>query len=156
MLFVLCFVESAKLCPTLCNPMNCMQHARVPCPSSRVCSNSCSIDSVLPSNHIILYCPLLLLSSVFPSIRVFSKELALCIWWPKYWSFSFNISPSGLISFRTDWFRDSQESFPALQFESINSSALSLLYDPALTSVSLPGKTIALTIQTFVGKVMNT
>ena len=108
MLFVLCFVESAKLCPTLCNPMNCMQHARVPCPSSRVCSNSCSIDSVLPSNHIILYCPLLLLSSVFPSIRVFSKELALCIWWPKYWSFSFSISPSNeysrLISFRIHWF----------------------------------------------------
>ena len=107
MLFVLCFVESAKSCPTLCNPMNCMQHARFPCPFSRVCSNSCSIDSVLPPNHIILYCPLLLLSSVFPSIRVFSNESALHIR-PKYWRFSFSISPfneySELISFRIDWF----------------------------------------------------
>ena len=68
-----------------------------------------SIKSVMPSNYLILCCPLLLLFSVFPSIRVFSSELALCIRWPKkYWSFSFSISPSngysGLISFRTDWF----------------------------------------------------
>ena len=67
-----------------------------------------SIESVMPSNHIILYCPLLLLPSIFPSIRVFSNESALCIRWPKYWSFSFSISPSseysGLISLRIDWF----------------------------------------------------
>ena len=67
-----------------------------------------SIESVMPSNHLILYHPLLLLPSVFPSIRVFSNESALRIWWPKCWSFSFNISPSnehpGLISFRIDWF----------------------------------------------------
>ena len=67
-----------------------------------------SIESVVPSNHLILCRPLLLLPSIFPSIRVFSSELALCIWWPKYWSFSFSISPSnecsGLISFRIDWF----------------------------------------------------
>ena len=66
-----------------------------------------SIESVMPSNHLILCCPLLLLPSIFPSIRVFSNEPALCIRWPKYWSFSFNISPSnehpGLISFRMDW-----------------------------------------------------
>ena len=66
-----------------------------------------SIDSMMPSNHLILWCPLLLLSSIFPSIRVFSNEWALHIRWPKYWSFSFNISPSnehpGLISFRMDW-----------------------------------------------------
>ena len=65
-----------------------------------------SIESVMPSNHLILYCPLLLLPSIFPSIRVFSNESALCIRWPKYWSFSFNTSPSnehpGLISFRMD------------------------------------------------------
>ena len=66
-----------------------------------------SIESVMPSNHLILHCPLLLLPSIFPSIRVFSNESALHIKWPKYWSFSFNISPSnehpGLISFRMDW-----------------------------------------------------
>ena len=66
-----------------------------------------SIESVMPSNHLILCRPLLLLPSIFPSIRVFSNESALCIWWPKYWSFSFNISPSNehlrLISFRMDW-----------------------------------------------------
>ena len=66
-----------------------------------------SIESVMPSNHLILCCPLLLLPSIFPSIRVFSNESALCIRWSKYWSFSFNISPSkehpGLISFRMDW-----------------------------------------------------
>ena len=67
-----------------------------------------SIESVMPCNHFILCCPLLLLPSIFPSIRVFSNELALCIRWPKYWSFSFSTSPpneySGLIFFRTDWF----------------------------------------------------
>ena len=66
-----------------------------------------SIESVMPSNHLILFCPLLLLPSIFPSIRVFSNELALHIRWPKYWSLSFSISPSreysGLISFRMDW-----------------------------------------------------
>ena len=74
---------------------------------SRSSPKPMSIKSVMPSNHLILCCPLLLLSSIFPSIRVFSNESALCIRWPKYWSFSFNISPSnehpGLISFRTDW-----------------------------------------------------
>ena len=84
------------------------QHARPPCPSPTpgVHPNPMFIVSVMPSNHIILCCPLLLLPSIFPSIRVFSNESALCIRWPKYWSFSFNISPSneypGLISFRMD------------------------------------------------------
>ena len=86
-----------------------LRHTRLPCPSptSRVCSNS-SIESVMPSNHLILCHPLLLLPSIFPSIRVFSNESTLCIRWPKYWSFSFSISPSneysGLIFFRLDWF----------------------------------------------------
>ena len=85
-----------------------LQHARLPCPSptSGACSNSCSIYLVMPSNHLILCHPLLFLHSVFPSIRVFSNELALRIRWAKYWSFS--ISPSneylGLISFRICWF----------------------------------------------------
>ena len=108
-----------------------------------------SIESVMPSNHLILYRPLLLLPSIFPSIRVFSNESVLHIRWSKYQSFSFSISPfneySGLISFRID-FRfplvwapcspwDSQESSPTPQFKSINSSALSFLYSPTLTSI---------------------
>ena len=112
-----------------------------------------SIGSMMPSNHLILCNPLLCLPSIFPSIKVFSNELALCIRWPKYWSFSFNISPSneysGLIFFRMDWLdllqngldgspcspRDSQESSPTPQFKGINSSGLSLLYSPNLTFI---------------------
>ena len=102
-----------------------------------------SIESVMPSSHLILCRPLLLLPSIFPSIRVFSNESALCMRWPKDRSFSFNISPSnvysGLISFP---FlgppcspRDSQESSPTPQFKSINSLALSFLYSPTLKSI---------------------
>ena len=85
-----------------------LQHARPPCPSpTSSLPKPMSIESVMPSNHLILCCPLLLLPSIFPSIRVFSNELALHIRWLKYWSFSFNISSSnehpGLISFRVDW-----------------------------------------------------
>ena len=104
-----------------------------------------SIELMMPTNHLILCRPLLLLSSIFPSIRVFSNELALPIKWPKYWSISFGISPpseySGLISFRVDWFDllavqgNSQESSPAPPFKSINSLALSLLYGPTPTSI---------------------
>ena len=83
-----------------------LQHTRLPCPS--LSPRVCPLKSVMPSNHLIFCHPLLLLPSIFPSIGVFSKELALCIRWPKYWSFSFSISPSseysGLISFRIDWF----------------------------------------------------
>ena len=102
-----------------------------------------SIESVMPSNHLIL-CPLLfLLPSNFPSIGVFSNESVLCIRWPNHWSFSFRISSSneysGLISFRIDWFdllavQGTQESSPTPQFKSINFSVLSLLYCPTLTS----------------------
>ena len=86
-----------------------LKYARLPCPSptSGVYSNSCPIESVMPSNHLIPCHPLLLLPSIFPSIRVFSNESTLRIRWPKYSIFSFNISPSnehsGLISFRMDW-----------------------------------------------------
>ena len=100
------------------------------------------IVSVMPSNHLILCHPLLLLPSIFPSIRVFSNESALRVRWPKYWSFSFNIRPSneypGLISFRMDWLDllavqgDSQEPSPTPQFKSINSSVLRFLYSPTL------------------------
>ena len=85
-----------------------LQHARLPCPSPS--PGACplmSIESVMPYNHLVLCLPLLFLSSIFPSVKVFSNELALCIRWPKYRSFSFSISPSngysGLISFRIDW-----------------------------------------------------
>ena len=103
-----------------------------------------SIESVMPSNHLILCCPLLLPPSIFPSIRVFSNESVLHIRWPKYWSFSFSISPSneysGLISFRIDWFyllavQGTLKSSPAPQFKSINSSVLSFLYSPTLTVI---------------------
>ena len=97
-----------------------------------------SIASVISSSHLILCHPLLLLPSIFPSIRVFSNELALHIRWPKYWSFSFSISPSseysGLISFRMDCPRESQESSPAPQFKGISSLTLCLLYGAALTA----------------------
>ena len=86
-----------------------LQHARPPCPSpnSQSLPKLVSVESLMPSNHLILCHPLLLLHSIFPYIRVFSNESALGIRWPKYWGFSFNISPSnehpGLISFRMDW-----------------------------------------------------
>ena len=124
-----------------------------------------SIELVMPSNHLILCHPLLLLPSIFPSIGVFSSESVLRIRWPKYWSFSFSISPSneysGLISFGMDWLdllcspRDSQESSPIPQFKSISSSALSLLQRSAFFVVQLShpcmttGKPIALTRWTF-------
>ena len=117
-----------------------------------------SIESVIPSNHLILCHPLLLLPSIFPSIRVFSNESAVCIRWPKYWRFSFNMSPSnehpGLISFRMDW-------LISLQSKGLPSSKVSILRHSAFFIVQLShpymttGKTIALTRRTFVGKVMS-
>ena len=103
-----------------------------------------SFETMLPSNHLILCPPPLFLPSIFPSIRVFSNESVLRIRWPKYWSFSFSISPSneysGLISFRIDWFdplavQGLLRNFPTPQFKSINSTALSFLYGPTLTSI---------------------
>ena len=102
-----------------------------------------SIESVMPSNYLILCCPLLLPPSVFSSIKVFSNESILCIRWPKYWSFSFSTSPSndrthflyhGLVGSPCSP-KDSQESSPTPQFKSINSSMLGFLYSPTLTSM---------------------
>ena len=123
-----------------------------------------SIESVMPSNHPILCLPLFLPPSIFPSIRVFSNESALRIRWPKYSSFSFNLSLSneysGLISFRMDWLdllavQGTQEYSPKPQFKSINSLALSFLYSPLSHPYMTTGKTIALTRWTFVGNVMS-
>ena len=123
-----------------------------------------SIELVMPSNHLILCHPLLLPPSIFPSIRGFSNESVLCIRWPKFWSFSFSISPSkeysGQISFRVDWLdllavQWTLKSSPTPQFKSINSSVLSFHYSPTLTSYMTTGKTIALARWTFVGKVIS-
>ena len=124
-----------------------------------------SIELVMPSNHLIFCCPLLLLPSIFPSIRVFSNESALCIRWPKYWSFSFSISPSneysGLISFRIDWLDLLAVQGTLKNFLQHNSSKTSVLRHSAFFIVQLShpymttGKTIALTTQTFIGKVMS-
>ena len=124
-----------------------------------------SIELVMPSNRLILSHPLLLLPSIFPSIRVFSKESALRIRWPKYWSFSFSISPSneysGLISFRTDWLDHLAVQGTVKTFLQHHSSKASILRHSAFLMVQLShpymttGKTIALTRQTFVGKVIS-
>ena len=140
------FSSVAQLCPILCD-----LRGTAACQASLSITNYqslfklMSIELVMPSNHFILCRPLLLLPSIFPSIRVFSNEPVLRIRWPKYWSFSFSISPSneysGLISFRMDWLDllpvqgDFQESSPAPQFKSINTSVLSLLYGSTLTSI---------------------
>ena len=101
------FSSLAQSCPTLWDPWTSALQASLSITNSWSPPKPMSIKSVMPYSHLILYRPLLLLPSIFPSIRVFSNESALHIKWPKYWSFSFNISPSkehtGLISFRMDW-----------------------------------------------------
>ena len=137
-----------------------LQHTRLPCPSPtpRAWSNSIeSIELLMPSHHLILCPPLLLPPSIFPSIRVFSNESALHIGWPKYWSFSFSISPSNeyseLISFRVDWFGllAIQGTLESLQCHNLK---VSILWHSAFFMVQLShlnmttGKTIVLTIWT--------
>ena len=165
--FKIQFSSIAQLCPTLCDPMDCstpglsVHHQLLESSLLKLMS----VESVMTSNHLILCHPLLLLPSIFPSIRVFSCESTLHIRWPKYWSFSFRISPSnehsGLIFFRMDWLNllavqgTSQESSPN------HSSKASILWHSAFFIVQLShpymttGKTIALTRWTFVGKVMS-
>ena len=144
-----------------------LQHTRPPCPSPTpgVYSNSMSIEWVMPFNHLIFCCPLLLLPSIFPRIRGFSSESALHIRWPRYWSFSFNTSPSngysGLISFRMDWldlFAVQGTLKSLLQHNSLKASIIQCsaffivqFSHPYMTT----GKTIALTRWTFVGKVLS-
>ena len=124
-----------------------------------------SIVSVMPSNHLILCCPLLLLPSIFPSIRVYSNESALCMRLPKYWSFSFNISPAnehlGLISFRTDWVNTLAVQGTLNSLLQNHSSKASILLCSAFFIVQLShpymttGKTTTLTRRNFVDKVMS-
>ena len=124
-----------------------------------------SIESVMPSNHLILCHPLLLSPSIFPGIRVFFTESALCIRWPKYWRFSFSISPSneysGLISFRMDWLDLLAVQGTLRSLLQHHSSKASILWCSAFFMVQLShpymttGKTIALTRRNFVSKVMN-
>ena len=159
------FSSVTQLCLTLCNPMNCSRpdlrvhyHSRGP-------PKAMSVESVMPCNDLILYHPRLLLPSIFPSIRGFSNESVLHIRWPKYWSFSFNTSPSnehpGLISFRMDW-------LDLLAIQGIlksllqhHSSKASIFWCSAFFMVQLShphmttGKTKALSRWTFVGKVMS-
>ena len=142
-----------------------LQHTRLPCPSSQSLLKLMSIASVMPSNHLILCRSLLLLLSIFPSIRVLSNELVLHIRWPKYWSFSFSISPSneysGLIFFRMDWLDLLAVQGTLKSLLQHHSSKASILWRSAFFIVQLShpymttGKTIALTGWTFVGKVIS-
>ena len=144
-------------------PWTAARQASLSITSSQSLHKHTSIESVMPSNHLILCHPLFLLPSIFPSIKVFSSESALCIRWPKYWNFSFNTSPSnsGLISLRMDWLDllEVQRTLKSLlQHHSSKASILQhsaffidLLSHPYMTT----GKTITLTIGTFVSKVMS-
>ena len=154
----------AQSCLTLWDPRDCSMPGSSVLHDLPVCSNSC-IESVMTPNHLILCSPLLLLPSILPSTRVFSNESALRIRWPKYWSFSLSSSLSneysGLISFRIDWFNllAVQETLKSLlQHHSWKASILWLLASIMVQLLHLyktTGKTIALTIWTFVGKMMS-
>ena len=155
----------AQSCPTLCDPMNRSMPASLSITNSQSLPKLMAIESVMPSNHLIFCHPLLLLPSIIPSIRVFSNESVLHIRWPKYWSFSFNISPSnehsGLISLRMHWFDllAVQGTFKSLLQH--HRSKASFLWCSAFFIVQLShpyrttGKTIALTRRIIVGKVMS-
>jgi len=152
----------AQSCPTLCDPMNHSRQASLSITNSQCPLKPMSIESVMPSNHLILCRPLLLLPSIFPSIRVFSNESALHTRWPKYWSFSFNISPTnehpGLISFRMDWLDLLVVRGTLKNLLQHHSSKASILQRSAFFIVQLSnpymttGKTIALTRPTFVDR----
>ena len=159
------FSSATQSCPTLCLPMDCSTPGFLFITNSWSLLKLISIKSVMPSNHLILCHPLLLLPSVFPSIRVFSKESVLHIRWPKDWSFSFSISPfneySGLISFRIDWFDLLSVQGTLKSLLQHHSSKASIRQCSAFFMVQLlhpymtTGKIIALTKRRFVGKVMS-
>ena len=159
------FSSIAQSCPTLCDPVNRSMpglpvHHHLP-----EFTQTHVIESVMPSSHLILGRPLLLLPPIPPSIRVFSNESTLCMRWPKYWSFSFSIIPSkeipGLIFFRMDWLDLLAVQGTLKSLLQHHSSKASILWCSAFFTVQLShpymttGKTIALTRQTFAGKVMS-
>ena len=158
------FSSVIQSCPTLCDPMNRSTQASLSITNSRSSLKLTSIKSMMPSNHLILCRPLLLLPPIPPSIRVFSNETTLRMRWPKYWSFSFSIIPSkehpGPISFRMDWLDLLAVQGTLKSRLQHHSSKASILRHSAFFTVQLSypymttGKTIALTRWTFVGKVM--
>ena len=136
------FSSVTQSCPTICDPMDCSTPG-LPVYHQLLEFTQTHVESVMPSNNIILFHPILP-PSIFPSIRVFSNQSVLCIRWPKYYRFSYSISPSneysGLISFRMDWLdllavQGTLKSLLQTKFKSINSSVLSFLYSPTLTSI---------------------
>ena len=159
------FSSVAQSCLTLCDPMTTVHQASLPITNCQSSLKLMSIESVMPSNHLFFCCPLLLPPSIFPSIWGFSNESVLCIKWPKYWSFSFSISPSneysGLISFRMDCldFLAVQGTLKSLLQD--YSSKISILRCSVFFIVQLShqyvttGKTIALTRWTIIGKIMS-
>ena len=159
------FSSVAQLCPTLCNPVNCSRPGLPAITNSRSSLRLTSIESVMPSSHLILCCPLLLLPPIPLSIKVFSNESTLRMKWPKYWSFSFSIIPSkehpGLISFRMDWSDLLAVQGTLKSLLQHHSSEASILRRSVFFTVQLShpymtaGKTTALTRRTFLGKVMS-
>ena len=155
----------AQWCLTLCDPMDCRHQASLSITNSQSLLKLTSIESVMPSSHLILCHPLLLLPSIPPSIRVFFNESTLYMRWPKYWSFSFSIIPSqehpGLISFRMDWLDLLVGQGILKSLLQHHSSKASVLWCSAFFMVqhSYPcmttGKTISLTVWTFVGKAIS-
>ena len=138
------FSSVTQSCLTLCDPINRSIQASLSITNTQSSFKLMSIKSVMPSKHFILCRPLLLLPPVPPSIRVFFNESTFCMRWPKYWSFSFSISPSnehlGLISFRMDWLdlltvQGTLKASPTPHFKIINSSVLSFLHSPTLISI---------------------
>ena len=159
------FSSVAQSCQILCDPMDCSTPGFPSVPNSQSLLRLMSIELVIPSNHLIICRPLLLLPSIFSSIRVFSNESVLHIRWPKYWSFSFNITPSnehpGLISFRLDWLDLFVVQGTLKSLLQHHSSKASILWRSAFFIVQLShpyvttGKAIALTRWTFVGSIMS-
>ena len=163
-IIVIISVQLLSRAPLFATPWNAARQASLSITNSRSMLKLMSIESVMPSKHLIV-CHPLLLPSTFPSIRIFSHESVFLIRWPKYWSFSFNISPcneySGLISFRMDWLDLLEVQGTHKSLVQHHSSKASILQCSAFftVQVSLPymttGETIALTRLTFVGKVMS-